>query len=238
MRRSGSEYIRSGGQKLFVASGIALSTFALWREAFFDHSNAEALTLLHNERKNTLTTVEVIEKAQELKNSNGKESVRERSVWAIIISLLRTEFPSVLGALFSAVLSSGLGLALPWSAGQFIDIIRDAKEVEELFLPALLLAGLGVMQGLAGCFYYWLVSRTGERLAHALRTELFASIVCQDMVGADPSRPSLSRCASLLSRSLRALSNLSLSLCPCVELCSLSSHPSPHTVFPLARSLP
>mmetsp|Transcript_17707 Transcript_17707/g.68691 ORF Transcript_17707/g.68691 Transcript_17707/m.68691 type:complete len:705 (+) Transcript_17707:27-2141(+) len=181
LRTSGKEFLWRGGRRLAVPTGIALSAYHLAKEAYFEESIEEDERVIQRESE---VVTEVVEKAQRITEHS------KTSVWAIILSLIRTEFPSVLGSLLSAIFASGLGLALPWSAGQFIDIIREAKDVEELFIPAMTLATLGVLQGVAGCLYYWLVARTGERLAHGLRTELFASIVCQDMEFFDANRTS------------------------------------------------
>jgi ABC transporter fused permease/ATP-binding protein len=105
----------------------------------------------------------------------------KRNTWARLFALARPEAKSLtLGTLLLVVASSG-NLAFPQGIRFVIDEALRGKSQDNIDRAALLMLGVFLVQGVAGAARFVVFTRVGERVVAALREQLFASLLAQEI---------------------------------------------------------
>ncbi|XP_051878756.1 LOW QUALITY PROTEIN: mitochondrial potassium channel ATP-binding subunit [Pristis pectinata] len=107
--------------------------------------------------------------------------------WREFWRFLRPELSSLIWAIIFACGTAYLNSQIPLLLGDLMNAIvqclqtNPACYLRNMKVPSAKLLGIYVIQGILSCFYIALLSRVGERVAAAMRKELFATLIRQDV---------------------------------------------------------
>jgi ATP-binding cassette subfamily B (MDR/TAP) protein 8 len=108
--------------------------------------------------------------------------------WSFLWKIVKPDLVLLVLAVGSAIVVSFLNVMLPLTLGELINVISNLKPgqplahyITDLLQPGLKLAGIYAVNSLFTFSYIGLLSIVGERCAVRLRTELFQSLIHQDI---------------------------------------------------------
>ncbi|XP_072901254.1 mitochondrial potassium channel ATP-binding subunit isoform X1 [Hemitrygon akajei] len=114
--------------------------------------------------------------------------------WREFWRFLRPELSSLIWAVIFACGAAYLNSQIPLLLGDLMNAIVQCLQTNpacyfrSMKVPSTKLLGVYVIQGILSCFYITLLSRVGERVAAAMRKELFATLIRQDVAFYDATR--------------------------------------------------
>ncbi|XP_069778766.1 mitochondrial potassium channel ATP-binding subunit isoform X2 [Narcine bancroftii] len=114
--------------------------------------------------------------------------------WREFWRFLRPELSSLIWAIIFACGTAYLNSQIPLLLGELMNAIvqclqtHPACYLQNMKIPSAKLLGIYITQGILSCFYITLLSRVGERVAAAMRKELFATLIRQDVSFYDATR--------------------------------------------------
>ena len=107
---------------------------------------------------------------------------------ARLLALARPEVPLLVMATVALLVSSGLSLAFPQAVRWMVDAITGESAPFDFDTAALVLIVLFAVGALFGMVRSWLYTLAGERVVARLRTDLYRSIIGQDVAFFDQTR--------------------------------------------------
>ena len=107
-------------------------------------------------------------------NEKESETVALNTVnWRRLFSYLRPYWKRMILAIFTLVISTGLGLAFPLVIMQLLTVVTDADSYTPLNILTIVLIGVFLFQSMFTFLQSYLMSFVGEHIVNDLRTSLF-----------------------------------------------------------------
>ena len=100
---------------------------------------------------------------------------------ARVLALFRPHRFTLLTVLAIIVTSSALGLATPFLAKSLVDDAIPHQDVGLLLVLVAAMVGIAAVNAVLGVVQTWMSTAVGQRIMHALRTDLFASVQRQPL---------------------------------------------------------
>ncbi len=105
-----------------------------------------------------------------------------------MLQLARPELPLLSVATVALVIGSGMSLAYPQVVRWMVDLVSTAGDTSQLDRAALALVVVFFLQALFSALRAWLFTVAGERVVARLRTDLFDSLIHQEIAFFDETR--------------------------------------------------
>ena len=108
--------------------------------------------------------------------------------WRRLFELSKPEIRLLGLATVALLISSAMSLAFPALVGWLVDLVTKSKDTAKLDQVVLLLIGVFFVQAVFSMLRAWLFTQAGERVVTRLRSQLFASILHQEVAFFDETR--------------------------------------------------